>query len=44
VKNGGDTQVAELVSWALPIQQRHLNDVMTASIDLTAAEDPDETA
>jgi hypothetical protein len=42
--NGGDAQVAELVSWALPIQQRHLNDVMTASIDLAAAEDPDETA
>ena len=42
--NGGDAQVAELVSWALPIQQRHLNDVMTASIDLAAGEDPDETA
>jgi hypothetical protein len=38
------TQVAELVGWALPIQQRHLNDVMAASVDLAAGEDPDETA
>ena len=38
------TQVAELVRWALPIQQRHLNDVMAASVNLAAGEDPDETA
>jgi hypothetical protein len=38
------TQMAELVGWALPIQQRHLNDVMAASIDLAAGEDPDGTA
>ena len=39
-----DAQVAELVGWALPIQQRHLEDVMAASIDRPASEDPDETA
>jgi hypothetical protein len=38
------TQVGELVGWALPIQQRHLNDVMAASINLAAGEDPNETA
>ena len=44
--NGDDAhpQVAELVGWALPIQRRHLNDVMAASVDLAAGEDPDETA
>ena len=44
--NGDDAhaQVAELVGWALPIQQRHLSDVMTASVNLAASEDPDETA
>jgi hypothetical protein len=42
--NGDNAQVTELVGWALPIQQRHLNDVMAASIDLAAGEDPDETA
>jgi hypothetical protein len=37
-------RVVELVEWALPIQHRHLKEVMTASIDLAADEDPDETA
>ena len=44
--NGGDAhaQVTQLVGWALPIQQRHLRDVMAASVDLAAGEAPDETA
>ncbi len=42
--NGDNPQVAELVGWALPIQQRHLSEVMAASINLAAAEDPDEAA
>jgi len=42
--NGGDAHVTELVEWALPIQQRHLNDVMAASVTLAADEDPNETA
>ena len=37
-------RVVELVEWALPIQQRHLNDVLVASVGLAADEDPDETA
>jgi hypothetical protein len=36
--------IESLVSWALPIQQRHLSDVMEASIDLAANEDPNHTA
>ena len=36
--------VAELVEWALPIQQRHLKAVLAASVGLAAGEDPDETA
>ena len=42
--NGDHAPVAELIDWALPIQQRHLHDVMAASVDLAAGEDPYETA
>jgi hypothetical protein len=41
---GAHPQVVQLVEWALPIQQRHLKDVMDASIGLAADEDPDELA
>jgi hypothetical protein len=36
--------IESLVSWALPIQQRHLSDVMEVSVDLAANENPSETA
>jgi len=36
--------IENLVSWALPIQQRHLSDVMDVSLDLAANEDPSQTA
>lgn len=36
--------VGSLVNWALPIQQRHLKDVMQASVELAREEDPNETA
>jgi hypothetical protein len=42
--SGAHPQVVQLVEWALPIQQRHLKDVMDASIGLAADEDPDELA
>jgi hypothetical protein len=35
--------VRELVDWALPIQQRHFQDVLDGSLKLAAEEDPDET-
>jgi hypothetical protein len=34
--------VSELVEWALPIQKRHLDDVMAASVSLAEDEDPNE--
>jgi hypothetical protein len=36
--------VGELVEWALPIQERHFKDVLGASLELAAQEDPNETA
>jgi hypothetical protein len=38
------SEVAELVDWALPIQQRHLDTVRTASLELASEEDPNETS
>ena len=37
-------QVRELVSWALPIQERHFQDVLQGSRKLAAEEDPNETS
>ncbi len=39
---GTPAGVSDLVSWALPIQQRHFQDVMSASAELAKDEDPDE--
>jgi hypothetical protein len=44
MSDDGHAQVSELVGWALPIQQRHLDDVMAASVGLAAGEDPDQPA
>jgi hypothetical protein len=40
-EKAGEQAVAELTEWALPIQERHLNDVREASLKLAAEEDPD---
>jgi hypothetical protein len=40
----GDAQVRELVEWALPIQERHLQQVLDGSKTLAAEEDPNETS
>jgi hypothetical protein len=37
-------EIGALVSWALPIQQRHLTDVMEASVDLAGDDDPNAPA
>ena len=42
-ERAGDARVRELVDWALPIQQRHLQEVLDGSIRLAAEEDPNET-
>ena len=43
-RNAGHSGVAELVEWALPIQQGHLRGVMEASVKLADEEDPSEPA
>ena len=43
-QNASKAAVAELVEWALPIQQRHLETVRRASLELAAEENPDEVA
>jgi hypothetical protein len=35
--------VSDLVSWALPIQERHFQDVLQGSKKLAAEQDPNET-
>jgi thioesterase domain-containing protein len=37
----GEERVRELVEWALPIQERHLEVVRNGSLELAAEEDPD---
>ncbi len=39
-ESAGEGDVAELVEWALPIQERHFSDVKDGSLQLAAAEDP----
>ena len=43
-ERAGDERVRGLVDWALPIQQRHFQDVLDRTLELAAAEDPDESA
>jgi hypothetical protein len=43
-QQAGNTQLGELIEWALPIQQRHLRDVMGGAKTLAAEEDPNEAA
>ena len=40
-EKAGEDEVGELVDWALPLQEAHLDDVREASLRLAAAEDPD---
>jgi hypothetical protein len=43
-KRARNREVRELVSWALPIQKRHLRDVRNGSLQLAAEEDPNEAS
>ncbi len=43
-ESAGNDQVRELVTWALPIQERHFQDVLKGSRKLAAEEDPNEPA
>jgi hypothetical protein len=40
----GNSDVRELVSWALPIQERHFQDVLQGSQKLAGEQDPNESA
>jgi hypothetical protein len=41
-ERAGHAGVAEVVDWALPIQERHFSEVMSGSRTLAAEEDPNE--
>jgi len=43
-EQAGDQSLQELVEWALPIQERHFEDVKAASLKLAADEDPNSPA
>lgn len=40
-EKAGEAEIAELVEWALPIQERHFSEVKEGSLALAAEEDPD---
>jgi len=42
--SAGHSEIRQLVEWALPIQERHFQDVLQGSQKLAAQEDPDEIA
>ncbi len=43
-ERAGNDQIARLVAWALPVQQRHYETVLTGSLELAGDEDPYEPA
>jgi hypothetical protein len=43
-ERAGDQRLQELVDWALPIQERHFEDVKSGSLKLAGEEDPGEPA
>jgi hypothetical protein len=43
-ERAGDQRLRELVEWALPIQERHFEEVKAGSLKLAAEEDPGEPA
>lgn len=43
-ERAGDSAVADLCDWALPIQEEHLSTVRSSSLELAGREDPDAPA
>jgi hypothetical protein len=43
-ERAGNESVAQLVDWALPIQERHLSEVLQGSLELASREDPNAPA
>ena len=42
-EKAGDVDLTELTDWALPIQKRHFDGVLAASLEIADEEDPEET-
>jgi coenzyme F420-reducing hydrogenase alpha subunit len=43
-QQAGNRELGSLIEWALPIQERHFQDVLQGSLKLAAEEDPSEPA
>jgi hypothetical protein len=43
-EQAGNTQLEEVIQWATPVQQRHLEEARGASLQLAAEEEPNEPA
>ena len=43
-EQAGDQRLQQLIEWALPIQERHFDDVKAGSLKLAEQEDPAEAA
>ena len=43
-EKAGNQELRKLTNWALPIQQRHLQEVLDGSLKLAADEEPDDEA
>lgn len=43
-ESAGEAEVQELVGWGMPIQERHFEQTKDCSLELAAAEDPNEAA
>ena len=43
-ERAGDERLKKLIDWALPIQQRHFEEVKAGSLKLAGQEDPGEAA
>ena len=43
-ERAGRDDVRQLVDWALPIQERHLQDALNGAVELAGAEDPNDTS
>jgi hypothetical protein len=43
-EQAGNAELRGLIEWALPIQERHFQNVLEGSVKLAAEEDPNEKA
>lgn len=43
-ESAGRNEVLELVTWAIPLQERHFSDAQATSLELASEEDPNEAS